>query len=67
VQDYTAKPGTFLPFGAGSRFCPGADLTKLEISVFLHYFLLNYRLAISPFFPSTLLDLLTSKVICYFK
>ncbi|XWS49229.1 hypothetical protein CRYUN_Cryun13aG0146000 [Craigia yunnanensis] len=39
----TPKPGSFIPFGAGSRTCPGADLTKLEISIFLHYFLLNYR------------------------
>ncbi|KAL5698889.1 ent-kaurenoic acid monooxygenase [Ranunculus cassubicifolius] len=40
----TPKAGTFIPFGAGSRLCPGNDLAKLEISVFLHYFLLNYRL-----------------------
>ncbi|MQL93953.1 hypothetical protein Taro_026601 [Colocasia esculenta] len=38
------KAGTFLPFGGGSRLCPGNELAKLEISVFLHYFLLNYRL-----------------------
>ncbi|KAL3516721.1 hypothetical protein ACH5RR_023623 [Cinchona calisaya] len=38
-----AKAGTFLPFGAGSRLCPGNDLAKLEISIFLHYFLLNYE------------------------
>ncbi|PON56718.1 Cytochrome P450 [Parasponia andersonii] len=40
---YTPKAGSFLPFGAGSRLCPGNDLAKLEISIFLHYFLLNYR------------------------
>ncbi|KAA8515775.1 hypothetical protein F0562_018614 [Nyssa sinensis] len=40
----TPKAGTFLPFGAGSRTCPGNDLAKLEISIFLHYFLLNYEL-----------------------
>ncbi|WMV40225.1 hypothetical protein MTR67_033610 [Solanum verrucosum] len=34
----------FLPFGAGPRLCPGAELARLEVSVFLHYFLLNYRL-----------------------
>ncbi|KAL2341596.1 hypothetical protein Fmac_009536 [Flemingia macrophylla] len=38
------KAGEFLPFGAGTRLCPGNDLAKLEISVFLHYFLLNYEL-----------------------
>ncbi|KAF5732814.1 Ent-kaurenoic acid oxidase 1 [Tripterygium wilfordii] len=43
-EDFTPKAGTFLPFGAGSRLCPGNDLAKLEVSVFLHHFLLNYRL-----------------------
>ncbi|KAK2406183.1 beta-amyrin 11-oxidase [Trifolium repens] len=43
-DNYTAKPGTFLPFGGGSRLCPGGDLVKLETAIFLHYFLLNYRL-----------------------
>ncbi|VFR00088.1 unnamed protein product [Cuscuta campestris] len=38
------KVGSFLPFGAGSRLCPGNDLAKLEISIFLHYFLLGYEL-----------------------
>ncbi|PKI57906.1 ent-kaurenoic acid oxidase 1 isoform X3 [Punica granatum] len=41
---HTTKAGTFLPFGAGSRLCPGNDLAKLEIAIFLHHFLLNYRL-----------------------
>ncbi|MCD7455245.1 Ent-kaurenoic acid oxidase 1 [Datura stramonium] len=40
----TPKAGTFLPFGGGSRLCPGNELAKLEISVFLHYFLLDYEL-----------------------
>uniref|UniRef100_A0A1U7YEV2 Ent-kaurenoic acid oxidase 1-like n=1 Tax=Nicotiana sylvestris TaxID=4096 RepID=A0A1U7YEV2_NICSY len=43
-DDFTPKAGTFLPFGAGSRLCPGNDLAKLEISIFLHYFLLDYEL-----------------------
>ncbi|KAL6178537.1 hypothetical protein ACLB2K_050055 [Fragaria x ananassa] len=38
------KAGTYIPFGIGSRQCPGSDLTKLEITTFLHYFLLNYEL-----------------------
>ncbi|KAH7578592.1 hypothetical protein JRO89_XS01G0403400 [Xanthoceras sorbifolium] len=40
---HMTKPGSFIPFGIGSRICPGADLTKLEISILLHYFLLNYK------------------------
>ncbi|XP_044483813.1 ent-kaurenoic acid oxidase 2-like [Mangifera indica] len=43
-EGYTAKAGSFLPFGAGSRLCPGNDLAKLEVAVFLHHFLMNYRL-----------------------
>ncbi|KAE8677568.1 Ent-kaurenoic acid oxidase 2 [Hibiscus syriacus] len=43
-ENHKPKPGSFLPFGAGSRICPGADLAKLEISIFLHYFLLNFTL-----------------------
>ncbi|CAJ2657851.1 unnamed protein product [Trifolium pratense] len=38
------KAGEFLPFGGGTRLCPGNDLAKLEISVFLHHFLLNYEM-----------------------
>ncbi|KAK8548534.1 hypothetical protein V6N13_054676 [Hibiscus sabdariffa] len=44
LQDHRLKGRNFIPFGAGSRSCPGADLAKLEISIFLHYFLLNYKL-----------------------
>ncbi|KAG6677247.1 hypothetical protein I3842_14G016100 [Carya illinoinensis] len=43
-DNYTPKAGTFLPFGAGSRLCPGNDLAKLEITIFLHHFLLHYQL-----------------------
>ncbi|OMO98192.1 Cytochrome P450 [Corchorus olitorius] len=42
-DNHTPKAGSFIPFGAGSRICPGADLAKLEMSIFFHYFLLNYR------------------------
>ncbi|CAK8531469.1 unnamed protein product [Lathyrus sativus] len=38
------KAGEFLPFGAGTRLCPGNDLAKMEIAVFLHHFTLNYKL-----------------------
>ncbi|XP_071741207.1 ent-kaurenoic acid oxidase 2-like [Rutidosis leptorrhynchoides] len=42
-DDFVPIPGTYIPFG-GSRLCPGKDLAKLEISIFLHHFLLNYKL-----------------------
>ncbi|XP_027348415.1 ent-kaurenoic acid oxidase 2-like [Abrus precatorius] len=46
------KAGEFLPFGAGTRLCPGNELAKLEITVFLHHFLLNYQLEqLSPKCP----------------
>ncbi|KAH7845458.1 hypothetical protein Vadar_002347 [Vaccinium darrowii] len=31
------------PFGGGLRLCPGTDIAKLETSIFLHHFVLNYR------------------------
>ncbi|KAA8522078.1 hypothetical protein F0562_012608 [Nyssa sinensis] len=43
-DDRTVQPGSYIPFGTGSRLCPGRDLAKLEVSIFLHYFLLNYKL-----------------------
>uniref|UniRef100_M1CJY1 Cytochrome P450 monooxygenase n=1 Tax=Solanum tuberosum TaxID=4113 RepID=M1CJY1_SOLTU len=33
----------FFPLGVGPKMCPGANLARLEVSVILHYFLLNYR------------------------
>ncbi|KAE8735982.1 putative Anthranilate N-benzoyltransferase protein [Hibiscus syriacus] len=42
-DNHTPKAGSFMPFGAGSRTCPGADLAKIEMCIFIHYFLLNYR------------------------
>ncbi|XP_022931256.1 beta-amyrin 11-oxidase-like [Cucurbita moschata] len=33
------RAGSFIPFGAGMRLCPGIDLSKLEIAIFLHYFI----------------------------
>ncbi|GMY29796.1 beta-amyrin 11-oxidase-like [Fagus crenata] len=42
-DNHKPKAGSFLPFGAGSRLCPGSDLAKLEIAIFLHHYLLNYN------------------------
>ncbi|KAL6183388.1 hypothetical protein ACLB2K_044799 [Fragaria x ananassa] len=32
----------FAPFGGGARFCPGAELARLQIALFLHYFVTTY-------------------------
>lgn len=37
-QNPKRRAGSFIPFGAGMRLCPGIDLSKLEIAIFLHYF-----------------------------
>lgn len=42
-NNFIPKAGTFIPFGGGSRECPGNELAKMEISVFLHYMLLHYE------------------------
>eukprot|EP01018_Ginkgo_biloba_P027331 Gb_24909 [translate_table: standard] len=33
----------FTPFGGGGRLCPGADLARLGISLFLHHFVTKFR------------------------
>ncbi|RZC71528.1 hypothetical protein C5167_034724 [Papaver somniferum] len=33
----------YSPFGGGARFCPGAELARLQIAIFLHFFLTKYR------------------------
>ncbi|XP_050216705.1 abietadienol/abietadienal oxidase [Mercurialis annua] len=33
----------YAPFGGGPRFCPGADLARLQIALFLHCFLTKFR------------------------
>ncbi|XP_028798513.1 abietadienol/abietadienal oxidase-like [Neltuma alba] len=33
----------YAPFGGGARFCPGVELARLQIALFLHYFVTTYR------------------------
>nr|XP_043614090.1 abietadienol/abietadienal oxidase [Erigeron canadensis] len=33
----------YSPFGGGARLCPGAELARLQIAFFLHYFVTCYR------------------------
>ncbi|PQM42646.1 cytochrome P450 724B1 [Prunus yedoensis var. nudiflora] len=40
-QDQTCK--RFTPFGGGSRCCPGSELGKLEVAIFLHHLVQSFR------------------------
>ncbi|KAL2662562.1 hypothetical protein AAZV13_02G047300 [Glycine max] len=33
----------FTPFGGGQRLCPGIELSRLELSIFLHHLVTTYR------------------------
>ncbi|KAF5955120.1 hypothetical protein HYC85_007976 [Camellia sinensis] len=53
----------YAPFGGGTRFCLGAELARLQIALFLHYFVTTYRWTQlkedrMSFFPSARLVLL---------
>ncbi|KAJ6678701.1 CYTOCHROME P450 26 [Salix viminalis] len=39
----SVKNNCFTPFGGGQRLCPGLELSRLEISVFLHHLVTTYR------------------------
>ncbi|CAM6059987.1 unnamed protein product [Sphagnum tenellum] len=37
------KPFTYVPFGGGPRMCPGSELARIEMVIFLHHLVLNYE------------------------
>ncbi|MCO5606729.1 hypothetical protein L7F22_060919 [Adiantum nelumboides] len=37
-----ANDATFTPFGAGLRSCPGAEVARITLAVFLHYLVTRY-------------------------
>ncbi|KAK6938293.1 Cytochrome P450, partial [Dillenia turbinata] len=41
--DVTLKPFSFLGFGSGPRMCPGINLAKLEICIFIHHLVCKYK------------------------
>lgn len=42
----TPKANTYMPFGRGVHSCPGNELAKLEMLIFLHHFTISYRWSI---------------------
>ncbi|KAK2989262.1 hypothetical protein RJ640_031014 [Escallonia rubra] len=41
--DEPLRPFSYLGFGSGPRMCPGINLAKLELSVFIHHLVLRYK------------------------
>lgn len=39
----TAAGKKFAPLGGGLRLCPGSELGKVEVAIFLHHLVLSYR------------------------
>ncbi|KAF4347059.1 hypothetical protein G4B88_026262 [Cannabis sativa] len=39
----TVNSNMFTPFGGGQRLCPGLDLSRLELAIFLHQLVTKYR------------------------
>ncbi|XP_008813295.2 3-epi-6-deoxocathasterone 23-monooxygenase CYP90C1 [Phoenix dactylifera] len=37
-----SSQSTFTPFGGGQRLCPGMELSRLEVSIFLHHFVTTF-------------------------
>ncbi|KAK8935242.1 Cytochrome P450 90A1 [Platanthera zijinensis] len=54
----SAGAPTFTPFGGGQRLCPGYELGRVEVSVFLHYLVTCFSWEVAEkdklvFFPTT--------------
>ncbi|KAK8324409.1 hypothetical protein V6Z12_A12G296300, partial [Gossypium hirsutum] len=42
-RELNAGSKFFMGFGSGVRLCAGAEFVKLQISIFLHHLISNYR------------------------
>uniref|UniRef100_A0ACD5TWJ8 Uncharacterized protein n=1 Tax=Avena sativa TaxID=4498 RepID=A0ACD5TWJ8_AVESA len=38
-----SQNSNFMPYGGGTRLCAGSELAKLEMAIFLHHLVLNFR------------------------
>ncbi|KAL9258715.1 Cholesterol 22-monohydroxylase CYP90B51-like protein [Drosera capensis] len=41
--NYATNSNNFMPFGGGPRLCAGSELAKLEMAIFIHHLVLNFR------------------------
>lgn len=41
-KEDTSNTKKFMPFGGGTRLCPGSEIARLEASLFLHHLVLKY-------------------------
>ncbi|WCJ17681.1 cytochrome P450 family 707 subfamily A polypeptide 4 [Euphorbia peplus] len=41
--EVSPKPNTFMPFGNGVHACPGNELAKLEMLIFIHHLVTKFR------------------------
>lgn len=39
----SVPPYTYVAFGAGMRFCPGADFARIEVLLVIHHLIKNYK------------------------
>ncbi|KAK3228763.1 hypothetical protein Dsin_000644 [Dipteronia sinensis] len=59
IKGATSSPGNvFTPFGGGPRLCPGYELARVELSVFLHHLITRFSWVPAEedklvFFPTT--------------
>lgn len=42
-SEATVNSNIYTPFGGGQRLCPGLELSRLEIAIFLHHLVTTYR------------------------
>ena len=43
VQDANGSKAPFFGFGGGARLCPGMDLARAELCVFLHHLVMKFE------------------------
>jgi len=55
-SEATSPGNVYTPFGGGPRLCPGYELARVVLSVFLHRIVTRYRYCSKPKYQSLLAD-----------